>query len=58
MEEFRAKAVMLIVLLIGLTFIGIGLTLGFYYFPDPLNSPAIAGLPIPPDFEMLLILII
>ncbi|MFX1296721.1 MAG: hypothetical protein ACFFD2_17930 [Promethearchaeota archaeon] len=48
MKEFQSKTTMLLIILIGLAFIGLGFTIGMYSFPEELTSmPALAGLPEP-----------
>lgn len=48
MKELHSTTIMLLFLLIGLAFIGLGLTIGTYSLPEALNSSAVAGIPIPP----------
>jgi hypothetical protein len=59
MDETQSKSVLLIFLLIGLIFIGIGLTIGIYSFPENIYEwIAVYGLPIEEPEEALLLLLI
>lgn len=50
MKELHSKTVLLLVLLIGFSFIAIGLTLtSFYLETDPTLDPCLAGLPWEPE---------
>ncbi|MHA1356793.1 MAG: hypothetical protein ACTSRC_01640 [Candidatus Helarchaeota archaeon] len=56
MNETQSKMVVLFILLLGFVFIGIGLTIGIYRFPEEMYYwPALAGLPIEPPSEIFLL---